>query len=268
MEGLRLAWLRFTWVDLVDILVVTAAIYKLISLIRHTRVVSLLRGLLMIFVAAALARWLGLRAVGWLLDRAMTGVLVALPIVFYPELRRGLEQLGRGDFLGRTLLPRRREEALPVVRAVARAAGAMSALHQGALIVFERRTGLEEYAEGGVPLDARVTTELLLNLFHPHTPLHDGAVIVRGQRLVAAACFVPLTENPALPKEIGSRHRAALGISEVSDAVAVVVSEETGAISLAVDGVLERGLDEKALQRRLLELEVASPTLEPWWQWK
>lgn len=257
---------RFTAVDALDILIIAVVIYKLISFFRNTRAMTLIRGVVVIFIATVISRWLGLRAVNWLLDRTLTGIIVALPVVFYPELRRTLEQIGRGQFFNRPFRLIEKEEAAGVVRQIVRAAMAMSATRTGALMVLERETGLGEYAEHGVPLDARVTAELLMNIFYPNSPLHDGAAIIRGNRILAAACFVPLAENPLSRQKIGSRHRAALGISEVTDAVAVVVSEETGIISLAVNGHLERGFDEKSLQERLLALYQPLPGLAHWRQ--
>lgn len=255
MTGRWLAELpRLGLVDVVDVLIIALVVYKVITLLRNTGAVSLLKGLTVLFVATTLSGWLGLRAVNWLLERALTGVLVALPVVFYPELRRTLEQLGRGQIFRRGLADLGKRERNELVTAVARAAGLLARQRIGALVVIERETGLQEYADTGIALDARVTTELLVNIFTPNTPLHDGAALVRLDRLAAAGCFLPLSDNPGLAKELGTRHRAGVGISEISDAAVVIVSEETGIISLAVNGRLERHLDEDGLTERLSAL--------------
>ncbi|HEX6972573.1 MAG TPA: diadenylate cyclase CdaA, partial [Limnochordia bacterium] len=220
----------FTLVDAVDILIVAYLVFRLMLLLRGTRATAVLKGLGLLVVASVLSRYLGLRTVSWLLDRGTTVILVALPVVFYPELRRALEHLGRGQIFSR-LSALADDEIERVIAAVARATRALSQARVGAIFVFERDIGLEEFIESGVRLDAAVSAELLLNLFSPTTPLHDGAVIVRGDRVAAAGCFLPLTENPHVTRNLGTRHRAALGISEQSDAVVVVVSEETGTIS-------------------------------------
>jgi diadenylate cyclase len=257
---------RFGALDVLDVLIIAVVVYKVITLFRHTGTVSLLKGLTVLFLATLVSGWVGLRAVNWLLERAVTGLLVALPVVFYPELRRTLEQLGRGRLFRHGLADLGQRERSELVGALGRAAGLLSAEKRGALIVLERETGLQEYAETGVPLDARVTVELLGNLFTPHTPLHDGAAIIRGNRLAAAGCFLPLADHAALPKELGTRHRAGVGISEVSDAAVVIVSEETGIVSLAVGGRLTRHLDEEALRERLTTLLRTGEAARSWWR--
>jgi diadenylate cyclase len=197
--------------------------------------------------------------------------LVALPIVFYPELRRSLESLGRGQLFRRPGAETGRRDRADMVSAVVRASTLMSAERIGALIVFERETGLQEYINTGITVDARVTAELIQNLFSPRTPLHDGAAIVRGHRLAAAGCFLPLSDSPSLTKDLGTRHRAGVGISEISDAAVVIVSEETGIISLAANGRLDRYLDEEALRERLTSLtrdkEEAASRWSEAWEW-
>ncbi len=188
----------------------------------------------------------------WLLEKTWTALFVALPVVFQPELRRALERLGRSGFLGRSLF-NFDEDNQQAVREIIRATEVLSRRKVGALIVFMRETGLQEYIDSGVKMDALVTAELIVNVFEPNTPLHDGAVIVHNGRMLAAACFLPLTENPYLSKELGTRHRSAIGITEHSDAVSLVVSEETGMISLAEDGRITRGLSGLDLEKRLEE---------------
>ncbi|HHW13706.1 MAG TPA: TIGR00159 family protein [Firmicutes bacterium] len=256
---------RFGLVDVVDILIIAYVVYKVVVFLRNTGTVSLLKGLTVLFVATTLSGWLGLRAVNWLLERALTGIVVALPVVFYPELRRTLEQLGRGQLFRRGYTGLGRQERRELVAAIVRAVGLMSAQRIGALLVLERETGLQEYMDTGIPLDARITAEFLVNVFTPNTPLHDGAALIRGNRLAAAGCFLPLSDNPGLSKDLGTRHRAGVGISEISDAAVVIVSEETGIISLAVNGRLERHLDAAALEERLVSLLRTKEEAQKWW---
>jgi diadenylate cyclase len=242
-----------TWSDLLDVLVVTVLFYNLILLIRGTRAVQMLTG---IFLAAGIyyvSRLLDLRALEAIIESVLIFLPFAVIVLFQQEIRRALTNFGRNPLLRFGGRPRV-ESALGDV---ALAAATLASRRVGALIVFERSEGLRTYVENGIPIDALVSFDLLLNLFTPDTPLHDGAVIVQSDRIAAAACFLPLTSNPELSKEVGSRHRAALGISEETDAVAVVVSEESGRISLAVIGRLEHDLDAKSLRARLFHLLVA-----------
>jgi len=239
-----------TPIDALDILLVAYFLFRLMMLIRGTRATAIIKGLAVLFVANLASGWLGLRTVNWILEQGTTVILVALPVVFFPELRRALEHLGRGQLFSR-LAGMGPEEVAQVVDPVARSARLLSESRTGALIVIEREVGLEEYVESGVRMDAAITTELLLNIFTPNTPLHDGAVIIRGQRVAAAGCFLPLTDNPYISSKMGTRHRAGLGVSEQSDALVVIVSEETGTISFAKGGRLERNLDEDSLRMRL-----------------
>lgn len=238
--------------SILDILIVAYVFYRLALLIRGTRATALIKGLVVLVVATTVSSWLHLNTVNWLLKEAMTALVVALPVVFQPELRRALEKLGQGGFFGGRVLYATPEQR--VVDELVRACGRLSRQQWGALIVLERSTGLTEYLETGVRLDAQVSAELLVNLFYPGSPLHDGAVLISGGRVAAAACFLPLSGSLSLSAECGTRHRAALGISEQSDAVAVVVSEETGGISLALDGVLSRLTGPEELAVRLGEV--------------
>jgi diadenylate cyclase len=242
----------FSTIDALDIILVAYVIFRLIYIMRGTRAISIVKGLAILFVANAAARYVGLRTITWILNQGTTVILVALPVVFFPELRRALEHLGRGQLFTR-LTALGKEDLDKLLDSVVRAVRLLSQSRTGALIVFEREVGLEEYIESGVRVEGNVTSELLLNLFTPRTPLHDGAVIIRGNRIAAAGCFLPLTDNTALPSELGTRNRAALGVSEVSDAVTVVVSEETGTVSVVIAGQLTRGLDESALRNMLMK---------------
>lgn len=240
----------FTPIDAVDILIVAFFLFKLMMLIRGTRATAILKGVAVLLVANVVAGLVGLRTVGWILDQGTTALIVALPVVFYPELRRALEHLGRGQLFNR-FTSLRGEDIEKLADTLARTCRLFSESRTGALIVIERDVGLEEYVESGVRLDATLSSELLTNIFTPKTPLHDGAAILRGDRIVAAGCFLPLTDNPYLSSKLGTRHRAALGISEQSDALVIIVSEETGAISIARSGRLERGLSEDAVRERV-----------------
>ncbi len=214
---------------------------------------QLLKGVAILLALVPVTQWLGLYTVNWLLVQVRTMLLVALPIVFYQELRRGLEQLGQGSLLTRSLLNPEGVTTEAIVDQIVEAASNMSSSRTGALIVVAREAGLKEYTEEAVPIDALVTSAILGNIFAKNAPLHDGAVVIRGERLVAASCFLPSTEE-SVAIELGTRHRAAIGITQITDAVAVVVSEETGTISLAAGGRLLRGLDAQTLKEKLLEL--------------
>ncbi|WP_067621119.1 diadenylate cyclase CdaA [Alicyclobacillus acidiphilus] len=267
------AWLAvirsFGFKDVIDIIFVAFMLYYLLLLIRGTRAVQLLQGVMIVIVVILISGLLNLSASNWLLGKIVEIGFFAIPVVFQPELRRALSQMGRGGLLTVNLLQQGGEEMVHSVNEIVKATQVLAKTKTGALIVVERKTGLNEYIETGTSLEARVSSELFVNLFIPNTPLHDGAVIVRSTQIAAAGCFLPLTENRSLDKQLGTRHRAALGISEQSDGVAVVVSEETGRVSVAVDGVLHRNLDENALKNLLTTLIVPQRTNGfPFWSRK
>ncbi len=237
--------------DLIDILLVSYVIYKFLILIRGTRAIQLLKGIMIIVVAWLLSTYFELRTLQMLMSQAFTYGMLAIIIIFQPELRRALEKLGSGRFFIRSVNPE--EEMLSnMVNEVIKAISYLSKRRIGALIVIERETGLTDYMESGTILDAHISSELLINIFIPNTPLHDGAVIVRKNQIMAAGCYLPLSENAYISKELGTRHRAAIGMSELSDAISVVVSEETGHISISMNGQIERGLTEEKLKNKLL----------------
>ncbi|MFD3261612.1 diadenylate cyclase CdaA [Paenibacillus lentus] len=246
----NLTW-QDTIKDIIDILIVTYIIYHLILLVRGTRAVQLLKGILFLVVIWAVSTWFDLYTLKWLMNQMFTFGVLAIFIIFQPELRRALEQLGRGKLFGRNMADE--EEFGKEVSEVIKAINYLSRRKIGALIVFERDTGLNEYTESGIPIQSVISSQLLINIFIPNTPLHDGAVIIQGQRIAAAACYLPLSENPFISKELGTRHRAAIGISEVADAISIIVSEETGQISLAVDGQVVRDINEESLISKLYE---------------
>jgi diadenylate cyclase len=237
-----------------DIFLTALLIYGLLSLIRGTRAVRLVIGVTVLYGIYVLAQILGLQLLSQILQAGAVVGLIALVVVFQPELRRGLERIGRFGSLGWLLAPGTRRAFERVAGAVSQAAAALGEQKIGALIVIERETGLTDSAETGVTLDARLSLELLETIFTPRSPLHDGAVIIRHDRVVSAGVVLPLSESGTYRERFGTRHRAALGISEQTDAVVVVVSEETGQISLVERGRIVRNLDEDRLRRALVEL--------------
>ncbi len=255
---------------IVDISIVAYFIYKLVQLVKETRAWQLLKGVIIIVGAAYLSGFLGLRTVETLLKNSLQLIGIALIVLFQPELRRGLEQIGRSNF--REIFSSTEESGLikttAAIEEIVKAATEMSKTMTGALIVIERDTKIGEIINTGTQIDSNLSSELLLNIFVPNTPLHDGAVIIRNNRIIAAACFLPLTDNPNLSKDLGTRHRAALGITEVSDSITVVVSEETGKISFALNGGLTRNLTSdtlrKALNKNLLERNTPNRKLALW----
>ena len=260
LEQVRFLTLRDFLVALIDITVVAYAVYRFFMLIKGTRAVQLIKGVIVLLIATTVSQWLKLYTINWILVNIRTVLLVALPVVFQPELRRALEQIGRGRLINRPFIMIDAEDIGRVIDEVVKAADVMSKQRTGALLVIERDTRLGDFIETGIKIDGRVSAEMLINIFVPTTPLHDGAVIIRGDRIMAAASFLPLTDATNLSIELGSRHRAALGISEQSDAVAVVVSEETGSISLANAGKIIRYIEPGALREMLAALLQTKPT--------
>ncbi|WP_053364813.1 diadenylate cyclase CdaA [Bacillus sp. FJAT-27245] len=227
--------------SIVDIAIVWYVVYKLIMLIKGTKAVQLLKGIFVILIVKVLSDFFDLRTLSWIVDNIITWGFLAIIIIFQPELRRALEQLGRGRFFSRTS-GQEEEELEKTASAIFKATDYMAKRRIGALISIERETGMTDYIETGIRLDGKISSELLINIFIPNTPLHDGAVILQKNNIAAAACYLPLSESPFISKELGTRHRAALGISEVTDSITIVVSEETGSISLTKNGELYRDL--------------------------
>lgn len=255
-----------------DVSLVAYIVYKLFSFIRGTRAVPLINGLFTLVVGYLIALALKLYTIQWILENAFVAASVAIPIIFQPELRRALEHLGRGKLLPTPNRPRedlKSEELRRLIDQVVRATEILGRTKTGALMVLERETGLGEYIDSGIALDAVVTWELLTNIFVEKTPLHDGAVVIRASRVAAAACWLPLAEASVLAHELGTRHRAGVGVTEQSDAVVVIVSEETGTISVAQGGKLLRHLDEKTLREMLTTLlEANKPSgNRSFWNW-
>ncbi|MFS0724362.1 diadenylate cyclase CdaA [Paenibacillus sp. 1P07SE] len=237
--------------DIIDVAIVSYIIYSLFLLVRGTRAVQLLKGIFVLVATWAISTWFDLYTLKWLMNQMFTFGVVTVLIIFQPELRRALEQLGRGKIFGRTNVLD--EDLNERINEVIKAVNYCSSRSIGALIVFERETGLSEYIESGIAMESRVSSQLLSNLFVPNSPLHDGAVIIKGGQIMAAACYLPLSENPFISKELGTRHRAGIGVSEVSDAISVIVSEETGQVSLALGGMIVRDIKEESLISKLFE---------------
>lgn len=248
--------MSFPWRDIVDVLAVAFIVYNLLLLIRGTRAVQILLGMLFLGALLYVARAAELPTLQTILENLLLVVPIAVIVLFQAEIRRALATFGRQPLFGRS----QGHSAEATLNEIVLAATTLSSRRIGALVVLERQDGLRNYAENGIELDAVVSYDLLLNIFTPDTPLHDGAAILQHDRIAAAASFLPLTLNPELSKDFGTRHRAALGISEETDAVAIVVSEETGSISLAVDGRLIRGLDSRTLRKTLHQLVIAEET--------
>jgi diadenylate cyclase len=248
----RLAFLHveeFSWVQVLDILIVALIIYQLLQFIRGTHAVQIAVGTVLLVVFYWVSQLLNLETVNWLLRTFLPYVVFGLIVIFQAEIRKGLAHLGKTPLLGAFGKERPEETVDEIVLA----ATTLASQRIGAIVVMEREMGLRSYIETGIGLDALLTYDLLISIFNPRTPLHDGAVVVQGNRIAAAACFLPLTVNPALSRTLGSRHRAAIGITEDTDAVAVVVSEETGTISLVAGGRIRREYDGPTLKDALLE---------------
>ena len=241
--------------DVVDILIVAVILYKVYEMLQDTRAITLVKGLIVLMIVTLVAGLLELHVISWLLQKTVTLLFVALPIVFQPELRRALERLGQGRFLGLDQYLDV-EEANTLTNEIDKAVFNMADKKIGALLVIEKNVGINEIIDTGIKIDGLITTEFLMNVFIPNTPLHDGAAVVRGKRLVAAGCYLPLTENRSLSSELGTRHRAAIGLSEQCDAVIIIVSEETGVVSVAENGRIERYMTHDSLRQRIRPLFV------------
>lgn len=245
----------------IDIAIVAYLIYKLLVLLVDTRAEQLLKGLAILLLFSFVVGFFQLDLLLWILNKLWLIFAIAIPVVFQPELRRILEHLGRGKLLAFSGSPADNDAIRDTIRETVVASKSLAAAHIGALIIMARQTGIDEFLESGKEVDAVVSAALLINIFTPNTPLHDGAVVIKGSRLQKAACFIPLSDNPDLDLALGTRHRAGIGITEVSDALVLIVSEETGSISLAYNGVISRNIDVNTLRQRL-EQELLLPEHE------
>lgn len=239
------------WWDVIDILIVSILIYEGLKLIRGTRAAQMALGSALVLILFYVSRRFPLQTVNWVIRNVFVYAGFALIVLFQSDIRRALSHLGRAPFFRYLAGTRQADET---IEEVLTAAGQLAKAQIGAIIVIEREIGLRNYVESGIPLDAAVSYDLLTTIFQPGAPMHDGAVIIQEDRIAAAACFLPLTVSPSFDKELGTRHRAAIGVTEESDAVAVVVSEERGEVSVATDGRIERGLTPERLRTRLQEL--------------
>lgn len=254
----------------IDISIVSFVLYWLIVLVKDTRAYQLIKGIIVLLVATQLSEWLQLTTINYILKNTMTYGVLAVVVVFQPELRRALEQIGRSKFKDIFIIDEESKEdkLKKAIDEIIRSVDVLSKTFIGALIVIERNTMMGDIIRTGIPINASISAELIVNIFTPNTPLHDGAIVVRGDKIMSAGSFLPLTENYDLSKELGTRHRAALGISEVTDALAVVVSEESGKISLAINGGLTRnlGIDtlKMALEKFLIDKKITPKKLMLW----
>ncbi|SDJ23834.1 diadenylate cyclase CdaA [Natribacillus halophilus] len=256
-----------TWLTrIVDILLVAFVVYKVITIIRGTRAVQLVKGITVILAAWFLSSFFGLQTMQFLMNLVVTYGVLAIIIIFQPEMRRALEQLGRGRLFGRGPTPEEKK-SVNTIDALMTSLRYMAKRRIGALISIEDETGMDDYIETGIPIRAHISSELLINIFIPNAPLHDGAVIINNNILSAAACYLPLSENPFISKELGTRHRAAIGVSEVTDALTIVVSEETGEISVTKNGEIHRDIEDERVRKMLENQLLKNVKTSQRWQW-
>ena len=254
--------------DVIEIVIIGVILYYFLLWMKRSRAWSLMKGILVLLVFLAVAAIFQMNTILWLANKLFSVAIIALVIIFQPELRRALEQLGRTNFLA-NFFSRGFQKDSPndysekTTNEIVKACFEMSKVRTGALIVIERETPLNEYIRSGITLDGILSSQLIINIFEHNTPLHDGAVIVRGNRIISATCYLPLSDNMRLSKDLGTRHRAAVGVGEASDAVTVIVSEETGNVSLAVGGMLHRNVDADFLREKLNNLVLSPTTSSP-----
>ena len=254
IESVQNLAINFRVNNVIDILIIATIIYQLYKLVRETRAEQLAKGIVILLVVTKFSEWFQLYTLRWLLERILSAGLIALVVIFQPEIRRAFEYIGRNPFMNFI-----KEEVSPSVDEIVKAAGSLSRQKIGALIVIERKTGLNEIVETGTEINGNVSMGLLINIFIPNTPLHDGAVVIKKDVIRAAGCFLPIADNNRISKELGTRHRAALGISERSDSLVIVVSEETGSISTCEAGEISRFLDEETLREKLIKIYNPKP---------
>lgn len=244
--------LSMTWIDVLDILIVAFIIYRTMLLIKGTRAEQMLLGLAMIVIIYFLSQWAGLLTLRWILNNFLSSLILIIIVIFQHDIRRALAQIGRPSILGTSHKAGKIHELEELIKATF----TLARERIGALMVLERNVGLKEYVEMGREVDAKLSSEMLLSIFHPSSPLHDGAVIIREERIVAAGSFLPLSTNPYIDKTLGTRHRAGVGITEETDAVVIIVSEERGEVSLAIDGMIRQNLDLPTLRKALQDVFV------------
>ena len=268
VEQIKLIFANIGIRDILDIGLVTFVFYKVFMLIRGTRAKQLVKGIVLLLIITQLAEWFKLNTINWILTNTLQVGFIALVIVFQPELRRALEYLGRTSMFSFANIEKDTTNSDKIIKEIISACASLSRQKIGALIVFEQKTGLDDMVDTGTTIGGYISSGLLINIFIPNTPLHDGAVIIEEYKIKAAGCFLPLTENKFLSKDIGTRHRAALGITECSDSVALIVSEETGYMSYAVDGRLYRNIEVEELEKILSELYKAESKENLFVKWR
>lgn len=270
-----LYWLtlpKLRWTDVLEIIIISTLLYQILGWIKSTRAWTLFKGLIVILMFTVFAMVFQLNAILWILSKTLNVGIIALLIVFQPELRRALEQLGRRNLIGKIIPFEDTKDAERfserTISEIIKATYELAKTKTGALIVMEHEVALGEYERTGIPIDAIVSSQLLVNIFEHNTPLHDGAIIVRGDRIVAATCYLPLTDSLEVNKELGTRHRAAIGISEVSDSITIIVSEETGKVSVTYDGRIIRNVDGEQIRSMLCKSEDKKRLNRKWRFWK
>lgn len=255
---LSMANLTITWVDIVEILIISFLVYHVLLWIKSTRAWNLFKGIMVILIFVLLAAFFQMSTILWIAENTLNVGLIALVIIFQPELRNALENIGGKNIFSNLFLfnkPSEEKFSNHTIDELVKAVFAMGKVKTGALIVIEDEILLDEYIRTGIDVDAIVSSQLLINIFEKNTPLHDGAIIMRGDRIVSATCYLPLSDSLRLSKELGTRHRAAVGISEVSDSLTIIVSEETGRVSVAYRGEIFRNLDADGLRTKLQQLQ-------------
>lgn len=253
ISSIKESIINFRFNNVIDILIIAFIVYQCYRLVKQTRAEQLAKGLVVLLVVTKLSEWFRLYTLKWLLDWLLGAGLIAIVVIFQPEIRRAFESIGRSKIIGNRFMGSD-EEINPLIEEIVQACSSLSRQKIGALLVFQRQTGLEDIIETGTKIEGVISMGLLINIFIPNTPLHDGAVIIDRDIIKAAGCFLPITDNNRLSKELGTRHRAALGISERSDCMVIVVSEETGGISSCENGEIARYLDEDTLRKKLTEV--------------
>ncbi len=268
MEQIRLIFLNISIFNVIDIAIVYFLLYKGYMLIKNMRAKQLVKGIALVVIITQLSGVFQLFTLSWILNSTLQVGFIALVILFQPELRRALEYIGRKSVFSLSTSDRDSDSAQKIMKEITTAVSSLSRQRIGALIIFELKTGLSEIIDTGVTINSEISSGLLINIFIPNTPLHDGAVIIRSYRIAAAGCFLPLTDNNQLSKDIGTRHRAALGMTERSDAIALIVSEETGYISYAVDGRLYRNIQIEELEKVLAKVYLGEEKPKIFEKWK
>lgn len=263
---------KLRWTDILEIIIISFLLYQILGWVKSTRAWTLFKGIIVILMFTVFAMVFQLNAILWILSKTLNVGIIAVLIVFQPELRRALEQLGRKNLIGTIISfdDQKEDERFSekTIAEIVKATSELSKTKTGALIVMEEDVALGEYERTGIPIDAVVSSQLLVNIFEHNTPLHDGAIIIRGDRVVSATCYLPLTDSLEVNKALGTRHRAAIGISEVSDSITIIVSEETGSISIAHDGKLLRNVDGDQIKAILGRKDKGVRTKRKWHFWK